>query len=824
MTAVRMSFRRIGGSGLVSATARIGLIVCGVFGSATCLGADPDANEFFEKQVRPILVERCVECHGSTGKAKGGLRLTSRAGVLSGGESGAAAVPGKPGESLIVEAIQYVDEPRMPPSGKLGGREIETLTRWVALGLPWPESNASVRSAPVADTRPAFTISAEQRAFWSFQPVKSVEPPSVHDGSWPESAIDRFVLARLESRGLRPAPPADPRTLIRRATYDLTGLPPSPDEVDAFVSDHSAYAYEALIDRLLASPRYGERWGRHWLDLVRYTDSFDARSTADSDTDIHDSWRYRDWVIDALNRDLPYDRFVRRQIAGDVITEGESEESRIEGTIASGLLAIGNWGGGDADKEKLLTDIADDQVDVVSRAFLGLTVACARCHDHKFDPISTRDYYALAGIFFSTHILPNVGPKTNGPPMLRIPLLTTAEKARRARDLARLNDLEARLDGLRAWISHDVAQSLLAATALHVAAFSGPSPHSAWHEIAQVAADRETLKKNPPPPIPYANGAQEGGVPGSPQEGVHDVRVHIRGSYSRLADLVPRRFPVILAGESQPKIVSGSGRRELAEWITRPDHPLTARVIVNRVWQHHFGSAIVRTPSNFGKLGEPPTHPELLDYLARRLVDASWSLKALHRAIMLSASYRQSSEGDQETFRADPDNRLFGRMSRRRLDAESIRDTLLLNSGRLDLTSGGPPTRDPGSPRRSLYLMTIRSDRSSFGPLFDAADPTAVVDTRTVSTVAPQALYLLNNAFVLNQSAALARRLEAEAPGDDTFRIGRAYALLFGRPPTDDERRIGVESLSAFRKGANVSAWTAYCHVLLCTNEWIYID
>jgi hypothetical protein len=475
--------------------------------------------------------------------------------------------------------------------------------------------------------------------------------------------------------------------------------------------------------------------------------------------------------VDAWNRDLPYDEFIMQQIAGDLRPSSEPGRVNREGIIATGLLAIGNWGGGDADKEKLLTDIVDDQVDVVSRTFLGLTVACARCHDHKFDPISTADYYGLAGIFFSTHILPNVGPKTNGPPMLRIPLVSQAE-------LERLKQ---------------------------------PTPGSA------------SAKKGNPSAIPVAHGAQEGGVPDSPHSGVHDVRVHIRGSYSRLGDVVPRRFPTILAGGHQPRITKGSGRLPLVRWIASADNPLTARVMANRLWQYHFEEGIVRTPSNFGKMGEPPTNPELLDFLAGELVRSGWSLKTMHRLIMLSASYRQSSLPSADTLRLDPDNRLFSRMNRRRLEAEAVRDNLLAVSGALDQTMGGRATRDFFSPRRTLYQMTIRSDRTGFAPLFDAADPTAPAEKRTVSTVAPQALLMLNHPFVLAQTRALGKRICASANRDDRARIQTAYAALYGRLPSPQEVRIGLEFLHA-REPAGEEAWAEYCHVLICTNEFIYAD
>jgi hypothetical protein len=722
-----------------------------IFTASTGRADAPAAEEFFEKEVRPLLSEHCWKCHGDT-KPKGGLRLTSRESVLKGGDTGAAAVAGKPKESLLLQAVNYSDSLQMPPKGKLSDRQIAVLNRWIEVGLPWPRNTANKER----EGGGAFHISDEQRRFWSFQPMKAAAPPNVRDATWPTSDLDRFILAALEAKGLRPAKAADKRTLLRRATFDLTGLPPTPQEMQAFLGDDKPGAFARVVERLLAAPAYGERWGRHWLDLVRYTDSFDARLAPGNEMEINDSWRYRDWVVQAFNDDLPYDQFLTAQLAGDLLPNKESINR--DGIIATGFLAIGNWGGGDADKEKLLTDIADDQVDVVGRTLLGLTLACARCHDHKFDPISTADYYALAGIFFSTHILPNVGPKTNGPPMLRIPLVSPAE-------------VEAR--------------------------------------------------KKSKTPVPYANGARDGGVPGSPHAGVHDVRIHIRGRYDRLGPLTPRRFPEILAGTEQKPITKGSGRLDLAHWLTRPDHPLTARVLVNRLWQHHFGEGIVRTPSNFGKLGRPPTHPELLDWLALEFVRSGWSIKHMHRVLVLSSAYRQSSEALPEILKNDPDNLLFGRMNRRRLESEALRDSILAASGQLDRRMGGVAVRTFAAPRRTLYLATIRSDRAGFGPLFDAADSTAPVEKRTISTVAPQALFLLNNPFVLAQTRALARRI-VDADKDDAARIQRVYQLLYGRPPTLEEITIGSAFLQ--RAGGDERAWREYGEVLMCANEFIYVD
>jgi hypothetical protein len=1053
--------------------------------------APPSGDDFFEKHVRPLLVEHCLKCHGDK-KPKGGLRLTSRKALLAGGDSGPGIVSGQPDKSLLIHAVRYLDTPRMPPRQKLAARDIDLLVQWVKIGAPWPETAAK----PATSAKP-FRLTDEQRRFWSFQPVRAVTPPAV-TSTWPRNPVDRFILARLEALHLRPAAPADRRTLIRRVTFDLTGLPPTPEEVDAFVADTRPGAYERVVDRLLASPAYGERWGRHWLDLVRYTDSFDARGIG-GEMDCADAWRYRDWVVRALNADQGYDRFVTAQIAGD-LDPGRDGYSA-DGTVATGMLAIGNWGGGDADKEKLLTDIADDQVDVVARTFLGLTVACARCHDHKFDPISMADYYALAGIFFSSHILPNVGPKTNGPPMLRIPLVSPAEQQRRQQHAMQLASLTKRLDTARrtAVVAHvrallpQTPRYLLAAhdvleppadrprpdveavarrDRLHpyalknwlrllqqdgyrplartlavpgqagvvayrneadcpnvlvnttaaavklttltlqprsVAVHPGPasgvvvswtSPVSgtvevsggladadatcgdgvAWRlarrggeelargelanggaavlpagklksvavrpgdrldlvvlpranyfcdtttvrltirqagaaqtwelsgdmlldpyrkgpsvwafhdtttlrpgpaadladwyravaEVKSGKGDRQTLQQaaravagrlrrldetNPfwiaqpadeqalapgPraviarlrreldelrcirfPPLEFANGAQEGGVPGSPHAGVHDVRIHIRGRYDRLGDVVPRRFPEVLAGTKQPPIGTGSGRRELAAWLTDAGNPLTARVMVNRLWQHHFGRGLVDTPSNFGALGHRPTHPDLLDWLATRFVRDGWSLKKMHRLMVLSATYRQDSRGEPQTVKTDPDNLLLGRMTRRRLEAEAIRDSLLAVAGNLDRRPGGPAERAFTAPRRTMYLMTVRSDRSGFGPLFDVADSTAPVEARTVSTVAPQALFLLNNPFSQAQATALARRIQSSGR-DDRGRIEQLHRLLYGRPPLDAEVELVSEYLA--RGGRTEEGWRKVCQVLLCANEFVYVD
>ena len=405
--------------------------------------------EFFEKRVRPILAERCYQCHGDDAEVEGGLRLTSRAAVLAGGDSGPAAAPADGAESLLLQAIGYRDALQMPPEGRLSDADVAALTEWVERGLPWPAGEQAPEVFP-GHGDDGFAITDQQRAFWSFQPLAKADPPTVKNEAWAITAIDRFILAKLEAADLLPADAADRRTLLRRATYDLTGLPPTPEEVDAYMSDAAPDAFARVIDRLLASPAYGQRWGRHWLDLVRYTDSFDARlDDRVIPYDCHAAWRYRDWVVDAFNRDLPYDQFVIDQIAGDLLPPENGLNLNVPGTVATGLLALGNWGVGEADKAKLLTDVADDQIDVVSRGFLGLTVACARCHDHKFDPISTADYYGLAGIFLSTHVVSDIGANGGAALILRVSLETNETQRQKTQHDAQVAAVTAELESLR---------------------------------------------------------------------------------------------------------------------------------------------------------------------------------------------------------------------------------------------------------------------------------------------------------------------------------------------------------------------------------------
>ena len=752
------------------------------------------AVEFFEKEIRLLLVNKCQSCHGEK-KKEGGLLLTGRNAVLKGGETGAAVVPGNPEASLLIRAVGYLDEPKMPPKGKLSDADVAKLKRWVKLGAPWPKSRA-----PASSQAGVFKVTEAQRRWWAFQTVCDPTPPSVKNMSWPRNTVDRFVLAKLESRGMQPASPADRRTWLRRATFDLTGLPPTPGEIESFLSDKSEAAYAKVVDQLLDSPAYGQRWARHWLDVVRYADYHDSDPKArTASCEPTEAWRYRDWVVDSLNGDLPYDQFITHQIAGDLLPSPTGDELYPDGLIATTFLSNGVWDRGDADKEKIVSDMVDDQIDTIGKTFLGLTLGCSRCHDHKFDPISNEDYYALAGIFYSTHLLKDLGRKGGEYTLNRMPLVPRAVVAKRNEQVKKLDAIKKEL-----------------------AELDKKSPADSPERL-KLTAQRDKLQSELLPEPPLAMAVEEGGTPGGLFPGIQDIPIHIRGSYTRLGKVIPRRLPLFFAGVGQTPITEGSGRVEFARWIASKENRLTARVIVNRVWQWHFGDGLVRTTNNFGMLSQPPTHPDLLDWLAVRFVEDGWSLKQLHRRLMLSSTYRQASAVSREQFAADPDNRWLARFEARRLEAEAIRDAILFAAGRLDQTRGGPAGDDLTISRRSVYVQTARWNRSNFAMLFDAANPDASTEKRIVSTVAPQSLFLLNHAFVLEQAEHLAKRLAHEAP-DETARVQLAYQVLFGRLASSQEIGIARELLAKTGQDRTETAWIDLVHVLLCSNEFVYLD
>lgn len=587
-------------------------------------------------------------------------------------------------------------------------------------------------SAPVrAEDKPA--------DFWSFQPVKEPPLPAVRNNSWPLVPLDRFILAQLDNNGLRPAEPADKRTLLRRITFDLIGLPPTVAEIDAFLNDDSPEAYVKVVDRLLSSPHYGERWARHWLDVARYGEdqahTFQARK-------YPNGYRYRDWLIQAFNTDLPYDRFIKEQLAADLLEEPD----RLDRLPALGFLALGPVYYGDPKK----LDQLDDRIDTLTRGFLGLTVACARCHDHKYDPIPTRDYYSLAGVFASTDYS-------------EVPL-----------------------------VSADVVE-----------------------EAMRKLTDQE--KKNKvAPKYPHVHAVADGTKP-------VNMRVHVRGSTENLGDEAPRRFLSILGGK---EFTHGSGRLELAEAIASKDNPLTARVMVNRIWQRHFGKGLVRTPSNFGSLGERPTHPELLDFLAARFVASGWSIKSLDREIVLSATYRESSRHDEHSYEVDPENRHLWRMSPRRLDVESWRDALLSVAGTLDGRVGGPSfdLSAADARRRTCYGAVSRHDLDPLLRLFDFPDPNITSGSRTVTTVPLQQLFVLNSEFMVRNARALASRLRAEGGPDEVAAIRLAFPLVYGRPASARDIQLGLAFLGAPDDHPRLSRWEQYAQVLLSANEFMYVD
>ncbi|MBQ18753.1 MAG: hypothetical protein CMJ65_16710 [Planctomycetaceae bacterium] len=716
--------------------------------------ADPPATpaqlEFFEKKVRPLLARHCYKCHGRKAKSlKGGLRLDQRRGAFKGGDSGAVIVAGQPDKSLLIRSIRY-QALEMPPAGKLKPAEIDMLVAWIKNGAAWP-NEPSTTAPRTPDGR--FDISRARKTHWAYQPPTSPELPAVKNSKWGINEIDRFILARLEAAGLSAGPTADRRTLLRRVMFDLVGLPPTPQQVREFLDDTRPDAWARVIDRLLDSPHYGERWGRHWLDVARYSDGFGGYLDGAA---LPHAWRYRDWVVRSFNRDLPFDQFVRHQVAGDLIA-GDPESH-----FGSGFFAVGptyRSDGGDPDSvAQARSETLDDRVDALGRGFLALTIACARCHEHKFDPISLEDYYGLAGVFNNTRSALH-------------PLAPPAQV--KAFDL-RQADIK-RLDG-------QVKQ---------LAKAGNKATPAQKRDLAAKQAELKRLRETAPPKYPVTHALADSGN--------KDMAIALRGNLRKPGKIVPRQFPRILAGDDAKPFTRGSGRLDLADALVNPSNPLTTRVFVNRVWKWHFGRGLVRTPSNFGTLGEEPTHPDLLTWLAAHLVKRGWSIKWLHRTILLSATYRQTAAFNRKAFSIDGDNRLVWRYNPRRLDVEAWRDSLLSVTGELDLAVGGPPTEDVrGSRRRTMYFRVSRTgDRFStdhFLRLFDFPIPRASIAKRPRSTVPQQFLFLMNSPMMIDRARALVARLKKEKP-DQAQRLERAYQLLFGRSPTPLETRLAGDFL-----------------------------
>jgi len=809
--------------------------------------AEPAADPaFFADRVLPILKARCFECHSHGASIEGGLALDSAGGWRQGGDSGPAIVPGTPDESLLIRAIRHLDPAlTMPPTGRLPDAEIATLVAWKTAGAPDPRAGDS--PAP----RGAIDI-AGGRAHWAFQPVADPTPPPVADGAWPLDDVDRFILARLEAAGLHPAADADGHAWLRRVSFDLTGLPPSPAEIAAFVADTSPLARARVVDRLLASRAFAERQARRWLDLTGYADQMGTSN----DVFAEHAWRYRDWVIGAFAADLPYDSFVRVQIAGDLLPAAGPEE-RAAGITATGFLVLGDVEIVAVDKHKLELDLVDQQVTKVGTAFLGMTLGCVRCHDHKFDPVGLEDYYGIAGTFASSrsvHKIP-VGvwskvnevelPETDGQRAER--LLRAEEEAERIADLKRQRE---RLDEQRRALDGRIEK----AVEREAARGGEPTPEEDKPSVLlkgerdRIAGEIGRLDRKIThaeffaPRVPRAFAVSDAPAPA-------DMAIRIRGNHRAPGRVVPRGvLRVACQGEPPTMPPDASGRRELAEWIADARNPLTARVAVNRVWQQLFGAGIVRSVDNFGTRGEAPTHPELLDRLATDFVRDGWSVKRLIRRLALSRSYAMASV---PAVTADPSDWLLARMPRRRLDAEAIRDAVLAVSGRLVESRGGPALPleivenaggltdkvNPPSFRfarfrreqefvRTLYLPIIRSAPQP-GParlreVFDFTPPATFAGTRPQTIVPTQALFLLNDPFMKARAADLAR-LVLEARPDRDARLAALWIRVLGRPITAEEAADAGALLDAVAgtPADEPAAWAELCHALLASNEFL---
>ena len=854
--------------------------------AASAWGADSPA-EFFELKVRPVLAKNCFSCH--TQSKMGGLEMASRESLLKGGKSGAAIVSGKPEESLLMKAVSFEHERlKMPPNGaKLADEEIASLREWIKNGAVWPD-------APSAAKSKEYVLRPEQKAYWAFQPVKMPQPPVVKKVAWPKTPVDRFILAKLEQNGITPNAPASPTALLRRVTYDLTGLPPTPQETDAFLADPSADAYRKVVDRLLASKRYGERWGRFWLDIARYSDD---KLNSTMEEPAPNAFRYRDWVVDSFNADMPYDTFVKAQLAADHMNDPKL------------LPALGMYG--------LSPEFQDDRVDVTTRGFLALTVACAQCHDHKFDPIPTKDYYSLLGIFNNSQYKEY--------PLAAKDVVSTYEvKKKRADDEEKsMKDfLQRQGDELAFVLAHRTKDYLLAAfgrgpkdgldptgldsetlerwrkyvkrkehdhpyLAKMVAAKDGDGLEKLAQEFESLAltvnrekkeideknnitlggsqkrgdlsqanlaslerdkyflwrdlygaggvmfygdkkidrflsgewkrhldmmrANLETDKKAVPEKFPFLHALAD-------KEKLNKQKIHVRGNAGTLGDEAPAGFLTVLCDDNQPKPFSkGSGRLELAESIASKQNPLTARVMVNRLWQWHFGDGIVRTTSNFGVLGEKPSHPELLDYLAAKFMESGWSMKAMHREILLSAVYQQGNAENPVFAVKDPDNRLLWKFNRKRLDAEALRDSMLYVAGTLDEAPAGQAKPiDETNHKRTLYGYISRKKLDNLLTLFDFPNPNQTSEQRVATNVPLQRLFLLNSPIMLNVVKEMVKRLEATP---EHRRIEETYRLLFSRAPKPAERQLGDSYVA---RGAD--AWPEYLQVLLSSNEFLHVN
>lgn len=759
--------------------------------------AEPESLDFFEAKIRPVLIEHCYECHSvESGKAKGGLRVDDREAVLRGGDSGPALVPGKPEESLLLAAIRHSDpDLEMPPrKDRLSDSILKDFGVWIAAGAVDPREKANGKDGRTGNDFES------RKQHWSYLPPVAPALPATKRSDWSLSDIDPFILAKLEENALDPSPDADPVTLLRRLSFDLTGLPPTPEQAAAF----SMAKLEETIDDLLASDGFGVRWARHWLDVVRYAES----NGKEANLTYPHAWRYRDYVIDAFNRDLPYDRFLTEQLAGDLLPAAD-DAGRARLLVATGFLAMGAKSLAEQNPLQFAADVADEQLDAFSRAFLASSLACARCHDHKADPVTMDDYYALVGIFKSTDTRYGTwidSENNRGGKLIRLPELPGQLIPNPSLSKKELKDLKQKFADLdaREKAGKERAEKARAEgrdmqldfneqlrEALGILWTRGP-----------IVGKLETVDDEGKA-LPLCMGALEA-------EKKIDSPRYERGEIAHPSGTVPRAVPAIFGIASEgPVPAETSGRLELAKWITDPGHPLTARVMVNRVWTHLFGAGLVETIDDFGRTGAAPSHPELLDYLALRFQEEGWSIKTLVREIVLSRAYRQASTWREEAFQKDPDNRLLWRLPKRRLDAEVIRDAMLSVSGELDLSprpgslvaeltsqSAGMigfnkaiPEDLDGSLHRSVYLPVMRDQLPDVLRLFDFAEPSLVTGKRDSTNVPPQSLYLMNSDFIRARAAALAKRISREA-GSDSERVAIAYRRCFNRAPNAEEKRL----------------------------------
>jgi len=826
-------------------------LIFGAFGPASQASAaapEPTADQvkFFEEKVRPILAENCYKCHGFENQ-KGSLRLDLREMALAGGESGPVIVPGKPEESVLVEAIQWKSF-EMPPSGKLNDLQVATLTEWIRQGAPMPKDHGVAGGVAVRKTRGVITD--EDRQWWAFQPIRRPAVPEIQNSEFRiQNSIDRFVAARLAEQGLSQAPEADMRTLIRRVTFDLVGLPPTPDEIDDFLADERPDAYESLVDRLLASPQHGEKWARHWLDLVRYAESDGYKQDAYRDQ----AWRYRDYVIRSLNADKPYSRFVLEQLAGDEACPGDSDA-----LIATMYLRLGIYEYNQRDVRNQWSIILNDLTDVTSDVFLGMGMSCARCHDHKFDPILQADYYRLQAYFA---------------PILwreKVPAATADEQTEYQRQLAVWEAATVDVRRQLAAIEDPIRQSAMKTTLVKftddlLAMLDKPpaerTPYEAqlaylveyqvtdgegkadvgaklkgekkqhWQKLKDELAQFDHLRPRPIAFIPTVTDvgsvAPEVTIPGrrdaEPVEpGPLTVLAHSSPGHPRSGS-APRDANALT--RSVRTTMTTGRRTALAEWIASPENPLPSRVLANRLWQAHFGRGLCESPSDFGRLGEPPTHPELLDYLATELLDHDWSLKRLHRQMVTSAAYRQASHGAEVAAFAtkDPANKWLARMIVRRLAAEQIRDAAMAASGELDPQIGGEAGDWKKSNRRAVYLKMLRNEQEPTLEVFDAPDGIFTTPVRNITTTPTQSLFMINGPWTMQRAKAFARRLDGDSSATLEQKLATGYMLAFGRAPSPAETESARTYLQS-HPASSQDAFVDLCHVLLNSNEFLYVD